>query len=71
MNATIGTCTSYPAVEQALAGDCGGCHPVMKVMDMLYNLLITGNPAGTYTNGVTADSDGAPSSAFPFLLPPT
>jgi hypothetical protein len=71
VNALVGTCNKYLAVEQATAGDCGGWHPLMNVMDTTYNLLITGSPTGTYVNGQTADIDGAVKTTFPFLIPPT
>ena len=72
INANLGTCSNYLALEQGTAGDCGGYHPTVVAMDITYNLLISGRPTGTYNNGVTADLDGgiALNAQFPFLIAP-
>lgn len=72
INANLGTCNSYLALEAGTAGDCGGYHPTVVAMDVTYNILVSGKATGTYNNGVTADLDGGiPMNAqFPFLIMP-
>jgi hypothetical protein len=72
VNATFGVCTKFLGVEQNSAGDCGGRHPTMVVMDVLYNLLIANNLSAGYSNGVGLDFDGgvANNAPFPFLIAP-
>ena len=72
INANLGTCSNYLALEQGTAGDCGGYHPTVVAMDVTYNLLVSGKATGTYNNGVTADVDYgiALNAQFPFLGAP-
>lgn len=72
INANLGTCNNYMALEQGTAGDCGGWHPTVVAMDVTYNLLVSGKPTGMFNNGVTADLDGgiALNAQFPFLIAP-
>lgn len=66
------SCQSYLALERGVPADCGGRTPNINVVDVTLNLLQGGTPPATpLTTGVIVDPDGATSSAFPFLLPPT
>lgn len=74
LDATLGTCNAYLAVEAAFVGktkpaDCGGRNPLVDVIDASYSVLAGGS--ASVSDGIAKDDDGTASlTDFPFLISP-
>jgi hypothetical protein len=67
VNAAVGTCEQYFAVELGIGSDCGGRTPAYDVIDVTYSALAIGAVSGV-PDGVDADREPPPSE-FPFFAP--
>ncbi len=67
---TIPTCDQYLALEAGVAGQCGGRHPNMDVIETSYSALAAGGLTGI-DDGVASDNVTHSITAFPYLAGPS